>query len=104
MSQGTASIRIAIYGPECASKGERHGCGLWDAGVASCVVAAEGQPVPLPEVHGKSWDDVLRDIHGIVVTGSDDSPRRSTSEVEGSASGAGRTVFRSWPSITACTC
>jgi putative glutamine amidotransferase len=82
MSKGVSPIRIGIYGPDCAWKGERHGCGLWDAGVASCVTAAEGEPVPLPDAHGRSWDDVLDGIHGVVVTGSDDSPRRNTSEVE----------------------
>jgi putative glutamine amidotransferase len=82
MPKGTSSIRIGIYGPDCALKGERHGCGLWDAGVAACIVAAEGEPVQLPDAHGKPWDDVLQGIHGVVVTGSDDAPRRHTSEVE----------------------
>ncbi len=84
MSKGTSPVRIGIYGPECARKGERHGCGLWDAGVASCIIAAEAEPVNLPDAHGQSWDEILegKGIHGVVITGSDDSPRRNTSEVE----------------------
>ena len=82
MSQGTFPIRIGIYGPDGAWKGERHGCGLWDAGVTACVTAAEGEPVKLPDAHGRAWDKVLEGIHGVVITGSDESPRRHASEVE----------------------
>jgi putative glutamine amidotransferase len=82
MPKGTVSIRIGFYGPDCAEKGERHGCGLWDAGIPACITAAEAEPVRVPELHGKRWDDVLEGIHGIVVTGSDESPRRHPSDVE----------------------
>ena len=82
MSKVSATIRIAIYGPDCAAKGERHGCNLWDAGMAACVTAAEGEPVWLAEAHGRRWDTVLEGFNGVVVTGSDESPRRNPAEVE----------------------
>jgi putative glutamine amidotransferase len=82
MAKGEPPIRIGIYGPDTAIKGERHGCGLWDAGFASCVTYAEAEPVRLPDNHGKSWDSVLSNVDGIVITGCDEMPRRNQGEVE----------------------
>ncbi len=81
-SPGPSPVRIGIYGPDFPQKGERHGCGLWDAGVKACVIAAEGDPVQLPDAHNRPWDEVLEGFHGVVITGSDESPRRHANEVE----------------------
>ena len=74
-------IRIGIYGPDLGV-GERHGCGLWPAGVSASIVAAEGVPITLPELNECSWGEVLEGIHGVVVVGTDTLPRRCAADAE----------------------
>jgi putative glutamine amidotransferase len=76
------TVRIGIYGFDPCSPRERHGCGLWQAGVAACLTAAEAQPVVLPEVGSRTWEQVLAGVHGIVLTGHDQSPRLNVAEAE----------------------
>lgn len=71
-------IRIGIYGPDCSRVEERHGCGLWPAGIAASLTAAEATPVQLPNSTRTCWDDVLDGLHGIVVTGHDLAAKPST--------------------------
>ena len=52
MSSKSPSIRIGIYGHDNTPKNERHGCGLWMAGYASCLEYAEAESVFLPESPG----------------------------------------------------
>ena len=47
MANATPTIRIGIYGEDYPVGRERHGCGLWPAGIAASVTAAEAVPVPL---------------------------------------------------------
>ena len=67
------AIRIGVYGPDLGA-GERHGCGLWPAGVPASITAAEGVPLQLPEDNERSWGEVLEGIHGVVVVGTDHYP------------------------------
>ncbi len=75
------TIRIGIYGPDPTS-GEKHGCGLWPAGVAASVTVAEGTPVALPEETERSWGEVLEEVHGVVIVGHDQDSRRHVLEAE----------------------
>jgi putative glutamine amidotransferase len=77
----TPSIRIGIYGPDGSARNERHGCGLWPAGIAACLTAAEAHPVPL-EPAGRCWDDLLEGLHGVVLSGHDNAGRRQAAEGE----------------------
>jgi hypothetical protein len=74
-------FRIGIYGPD-VSAGEKHGCGLWPAGVAAAVTAAEGEPVFLPEQAERSWGEILEGFAGVVVIGHDRAARRCITDAE----------------------
>ena len=82
MSSKPPVIRVGIYGPDNTPKNERHGCGLWMAGYTACLQAAEAVPVTLDEASGASWDDVLAELHGVVLIGHDGDRRRSISQAE----------------------
>jgi putative glutamine amidotransferase len=70
--------RIGIFGYEKVGASERHGCGLWAAGVAACLGAAEAEPVTLPERGKRDWDDLLEGLHGVVLIGHDSGARRNS--------------------------
>jgi gamma-glutamyl-gamma-aminobutyrate hydrolase PuuD len=76
------SLRIAIYGPDGSSSRERHGCGLWPAGIAAALAYAEVVPVVLGEANGRDWEDLLDGIHGVVLTGYDGNTRYKAAEAE----------------------
>jgi putative glutamine amidotransferase len=71
------SVRIGIFGHDSSRPVERHGCGLWPAGVAASLTAAEAAPVTIngPD-RRRGWDDLLDSIHGMVVIGHDTAPGR----------------------------
>jgi putative glutamine amidotransferase len=80
---GTATpVLIGIYGPDCGRPNERHGCGLWPSGIAACLTAAEAASVVLREGGNRSWEQVLAEVQGVVISGHDAAPRRTTIEVE----------------------
>jgi gamma-glutamyl-gamma-aminobutyrate hydrolase PuuD len=81
MNEPRPTFRIGIYGPDMHA-GEKHGCGLWPAGVAAAVTAAEGAPVFLPDQAERSWGEILEGISGVVVIGHDRSPRRCGTDAE----------------------
>jgi putative glutamine amidotransferase len=81
MASPTPRVRVGIYGPELGA-GERHGCGLWPAGIAASLTVAESVPVHLPDVGDRSWDEALDGLHGVVLTGHDAAGRRQPSEAE----------------------
>jgi gamma-glutamyl-gamma-aminobutyrate hydrolase PuuD len=74
--------RIGVYGPDCSSPRERHGCNLWPAGVAACLTAAEAEPVVLADTRGRPWDDLLEGLQGMVVTGHDNATKQKPAEVD----------------------
>jgi putative glutamine amidotransferase len=82
MNPRTPTVRIAIFGQDKVRADQRHGCGLWPAGVAACLTAAEADPVHLPDRNGRDWDELLDGLHGVVLSGHDDSARRYTAEAE----------------------
>jgi putative glutamine amidotransferase len=82
MANRTPTIRIGVYGHEDNYGNERHGCGLWPAGVAASVTAADAIPITLDELGRRSWDDVLEGIQGVVLSGTDTAARRQTAEAE----------------------
>jgi hypothetical protein len=82
MPTPSRTIRIGIYGEEEVSPRERHGCGLWAAGVPACLTAAEAEPVVLSHPDDRSWDDVLDGLHGVVLIGHDRASKRALLEVE----------------------
>jgi hypothetical protein len=76
-------IRIGIHGPDIHA-GKRHSAGLWPAGVAAAIAYAEGESVALPETSERSWGEVLDSlgVHGVVVIGHDNQPRRCPTDAE----------------------
>jgi putative glutamine amidotransferase len=76
------SIRIGIFGQENIPPHERHGCGLWPAGVAACLTAADAVPVPITGSGERTWGEILNGLHGVVITGQDDNLRRRASDAE----------------------
>jgi putative glutamine amidotransferase len=70
------SIRIGVYGEDYPIGRERHGCGLWPAGIAASITACEAVPVLLGEPRGRSWDDLMDGLHGLILAGYDGSTRR----------------------------
>src|SRR5947209_1444581 len=82
MSNPTPSFSIGIYGPDLSRETERHGCGLWQAGLAASVTFAGGTPVVLGDEAGRNWEDQLATLHGLVLTGHDKAPRRLGAEAE----------------------
>jgi gamma-glutamyl-gamma-aminobutyrate hydrolase PuuD len=84
MAATSPAIRIGIYGPEQQSRsGEARGCALWAPGYAAAVTAAGATAVPLGNGGpGRSWDELLRDLHGVVLTGSDTDTIRQVAEGE----------------------
>jgi len=64
------SLRVGILGPEEAASSESRGCNLWATGYSATVTAAGATAVPLGvSTSGRSWKDLLADIHGLVWTG-----------------------------------
>jgi putative glutamine amidotransferase len=83
MASPSPSIRIGIYGSDCSSPTERHGCRLWPAGLAASLTAAEAEPVPLRRPSGRTnWDDLLDGLHGLVLAGHDEALRRQDADFE----------------------
>jgi putative glutamine amidotransferase len=83
MANHPPTIRIGIYGQDGTYPTEKHGCGLWAAGIAACLTAAEASSVQLDDTVGRrSWDQVLDGLNGVVVTGHDGSARRQAAEAE----------------------
>ncbi len=82
MSDPTPSVRIGIYGQDYVCGKEKHGCGLWPAGIAACLTAAEAEPVFITDVGDRSWDEVFDGLHGVVLSGHDADGRHPSAEAE----------------------
>ena len=82
MTKAAPTVRIGIYGEDYPVGRERHGCGLWPAGIAASVTASEAVPVPLRDQRGRSWDDLMDGLHGLILAGHDGSSRRQAAEGE----------------------
>jgi putative glutamine amidotransferase len=82
MLNRSPSLRIGIFGQDGVWANERHGCGLWAAGVAASITAADGIPVELTDLEDRSWDEVLEGLHGVVLSGHDTLPRLPAAEGE----------------------
>jgi putative glutamine amidotransferase len=74
--------RIGIYGSDCSAARERHGCGLWAAGIAASLTAAEAEPVVIAHANGRPWDDLLEGLQGMVIAGYDNAPRHKPADFE----------------------
>ncbi len=82
MPDAAPSISIGYYGPDPSRLDERHGCGLWSAGLAASITAAGALPVALGDEAGRNWEDNLATIHGVVLIGHDLATRRNIAEAE----------------------
>jgi putative glutamine amidotransferase len=82
MVNRTPAVRVAVFGRDSALPSEKHGCGLWPAGVAACLTSADATPVPLTDTGDRDWDEVLEGVHGVVLVGSDADGRRQAVEGE----------------------
>jgi gamma-glutamyl-gamma-aminobutyrate hydrolase PuuD len=76
-------VSIGIYGSEVIQTDESRGCALWAAGTPAAVKAADGTPVTieLPR-SGKTWDDLLEELDGIVILGTERPTPRQAAEEE----------------------
>ncbi|MFO0880193.1 MAG: gamma-glutamyl-gamma-aminobutyrate hydrolase family protein [Gemmataceae bacterium] len=81
MSSTHPPLRIGVYGHEAQTTG-KHGCGLWQAGIAASLAVAEAEPVTLPENNEKSWGELLDGIDGVVIVGHDKAERSNAFEAE----------------------
>lgn len=81
MSNTPSPIRIGVYGRELQTTG-KHGCGLWQAGIAASLTVAEAEPVVLPENNERSWGELLDNIDGVVLVGHDKAERINVIEAE----------------------
>src|SRR5262249_5912914 len=82
MSSKPPTIRIGIYGPDNTPRNERHGCGLWMAGYAASLEAADAVPVALDEAAGVPWAELLADLHGVVPLGQAGDRGRPTARAD----------------------
>lgn len=82
MAATSPPVQIGIFGAESIRPNERHGCGLWPAGISACLQAADAQGVTIREGSSRAWDQILAEVQGVIVTGHDAAPRRTTLEVE----------------------
>ncbi|MSR32436.1 MAG: hypothetical protein EXR99_13130 [Gemmataceae bacterium] len=67
----TNFTRIGIFGVDHHPLDRKHGCGLWDAGIAACLKASEAEPVIIPFKSREKWKDRLAGVEGLVVSGFD---------------------------------
>jgi putative glutamine amidotransferase len=74
-------VRIAIFGADPVTR-ERHGCGLWPAGISASITAAEAVPVPLGESVDRPWAEVLEGVQGLVIAGHDSTSRRPNMDAD----------------------
>src|SRR5260370_449207 len=82
MPARTTLPRIGVYGPDCSTPRERHGCNLWPAGVAASLTAAEADPVIIADTAGRPWDDLLDGLQGMVITGHDNATKQKPAQVD----------------------
>ena len=66
MSTSLPSPRLGVYGCERTANQPHRGCGLWAAGYDAVISAAGGTPVPLRPLPGRSWDELLENIDGVI--------------------------------------
>jgi putative glutamine amidotransferase len=77
------SIRIGILGSDDRPQENARGCGLWAPGYASSLSAAGATPVLLGRsIAGRSCEEILGDLHGLVYTGNDPTVNRHLTEGE----------------------
>jgi putative glutamine amidotransferase len=76
-------VSIGVYGSEVIHVEESRGCALWPAGTPAAVTAADGTPVTieLPR-SSQTWDDVIDDLDGMVLLGSERPTPKQAAEEE----------------------
>ena len=82
MSTSDFTPRLGIYGHDDSADQQSRGCNLWPAGYGASVTAAGGTPVSIgmPE-SGHSWEEVLKDLDGLVFLGRPTvTPRQAANE------------------------
>ncbi len=82
MSSKPPPVHVGIYGPDRTPCNERHGCGLWMAGYAACLQAADAVPVALNDRPDRPFGELLAGLHGVVLIGHDGDPRRPANAPE----------------------
>jgi gamma-glutamyl-gamma-aminobutyrate hydrolase PuuD len=74
MSTAAPLIRIGICGPDGTTLHPERGWRLWPAGCGGAVGAAGAEAVSLRlPTKSQTWDDVLTDVQGVVLIGSDEA-------------------------------
>jgi len=72
MSAIALSLRIAVFGSDDCDSSPGRGCGLWPTGYPAALTAAGAAPVSLDlQRASHRWAESLRDVHGVVLAGSD---------------------------------
>jgi putative glutamine amidotransferase len=71
MAAPLPSLRIGIYGCDDPHDPQlSRGCNLWAVGYRAAVTEAGGSPQELRLPSGCSWDEVLDEVDGVVLTGN----------------------------------
>jgi len=83
MADNPSPLRIGIFGRDDNPENERHGCGLWPAGYASCLTAAGATPVFIPSFSGKAGlETAVEGLHGLVIADNEPFSGRQLLECE----------------------
>jgi GMP synthase-like glutamine amidotransferase len=82
MPARTPLPRIGVFGQDGSTTRERHGCGLWPAGIAASLTAAEAEPIIIADIAGRPWDDLLEGLQGMVIAGYDKAPRQKPADFD----------------------
>jgi putative glutamine amidotransferase len=83
MSTVPSPIRVGLCGVDDLAPQIPSGWRLWETGYKGSLEYAGAVPVPLPMPRpGQSWDDLLQDIQGVVLAGSDLTPVSQMSHEE----------------------
>src|SRR5438067_12242338 len=71
MAAPTPSLRIGIYGGDESHHTQfSRGCNLWPVGYQAAVTEAGGSPQELRLPPGCSWDEILDEVDGVLLTGN----------------------------------
>jgi putative glutamine amidotransferase len=70
VSTSALSPRIAIFGSDLPVSQQSRGCNLWPVGTAPAITEAGGVPVALRKKSGCSWNELLGEFDGVLLTGA----------------------------------
>ncbi len=83
MTTSTLSLYVAVFGTDETTLEGGRGCGLWPSGYGAALHQAGATPRLLGDAtRGKSWDDLLAGVHGVILIGTDRATTRQMADEE----------------------